>query len=54
MAFKLTAGQRHESRYVENVMDSVQVHQARGRPRRRPKCLAGDKGYSYEPPSIGV
>lgn len=47
MAVKVTPGQRHESREVEAVMSRVRVPQARGRPRRRPKHLAGDKGYSY-------
>jgi len=45
-AFKLSAGQCHESRYVESLMQSVKVFPPRGRPRWRPKPLAGDKGYS--------
>ena len=28
-------------------MDSVSIRQAHGRPRRRPKRLGADKGYSY-------
>lgn len=37
----LTAGQAHESKYFELVMDTVQI----GR-RRRPNAVAADKGYS--------
>jgi transposase len=47
LAMHVTAGQRHESRYVEAVMRKVKVHRHRGRPRWRPKHLAGDKGYSF-------
>ena len=39
----MTAGQCHESKHVEPVMNAVRI----GR-RQRPKKLAGDKGYSYE------
>lgn len=38
----MTAGQCHESRHVEPVLNAVRI----GR-RRRPRRLAGDKGYSY-------
>jgi transposase len=47
MAVTVTAGQRHESTQFEAVMGQVRVPRAKGRPRRRPKKLAGDKGYSY-------
>ena len=47
MAVTVTAGQRHESTQFEAVMDRVRVPGRRGRPRCRPKKLAGDKGYSY-------
>lgn len=44
----LSAGQAHESKYVEPVLDAVRIRRAApGRPRRRPEALAGDKGYSY-------
>lgn len=44
---EIRAGQAHESRYVEPVLDAVRIRRAhRGRPRRRPRRLAGDKGYS--------
>lgn len=38
----LTAGQSHESKSFEAVMDTVKI----GR-RTRPAAIAGDKGYSY-------
>jgi transposase len=47
MAVTVTAGQRHESPQFEAVMGRVRVPRKRGRPRRRPRRLAGDKGYSY-------
>lgn len=47
MAVTVTAGQRHESTQFEAVMGQVRVPRRRGRPRCRPRKLAGDKGYSY-------
>ena len=47
MAVTVTAGQRHESTQFEAVMGQVRVPGRRGRPRSRPRRLAGDKGYSY-------
>jgi transposase len=41
----VTAGQTHESTQVESVMEQIAVPRPIGRPRRRPKRLAGDKGY---------
>lgn len=38
----VTAGQAHESKSFETLMDTVRI----GR-RRRPAAVAGDKGYSY-------
>lgn len=38
----LTAGQTHESKSFEGLMDTVSI-----RRRRRPEAVAGDKGYSY-------
>jgi transposase len=43
----LTAGQRHECTQLEPVLDAIRVPQRRGRPRKRPDRLLGDKGYSY-------
>ncbi len=47
MAVVVTAGQRHESTCFEKVVEAVRIAQPRGRPRCRPRRLAGDKGYSY-------
>ncbi len=38
----MTAGQSHESRSFEELMDTVRIAR-----RRRPDAVAGDKGYSY-------
>ncbi len=43
----LTAGQVHESTQLEPVLDAIRVPRRRGRPRKRPRRLLGDKGYSY-------
>ena len=47
LAAVLTPGQRNESTQFETLMDAVRVPGRRGRPRRRPGAVAGDKGYSY-------
>jgi transposase len=47
LAVAVTAGQRHESKGFEPVLNAVRVPRRRGRPRQRPQRLAGDKGYSY-------
>lgn len=46
----LTPGQRHDSTQLEPVLDAIRVPRpdGRGRPRKRPDHLIGDKGYSYE------
>jgi transposase len=45
----VTAGQRHESTQLEAVLDAIRVPRllGTGRPRKRPKNLIADKGYSY-------
>jgi transposase len=43
LAARLTPGQAHESKSAEVLVDAVRI----GR-RRRPRRVAGDKGYSYE------
>jgi transposase len=52
-----TPGQRHEVTQLEALLDAGAVKRTgpdgrpgRGRPRKRPTKLAGDKGYSY--PSV--
>ncbi len=47
MAATLSAGQRHESTQFRDVLGGVRVPRPVGRPRSRPRALAGDKGYSY-------
>jgi transposase len=43
----LTPGQRHETVAFNELMDRGEVRRpGRGRPRRRPRALVGDKGYS--------
>ena len=46
LAVDVTAGQVHDSQRLEPVLTKVRVRQKRGRPKSRPKRLAGDKGYS--------
>ncbi len=47
MTFVLTAGQCHEAVVFEQLMEQGQVKRSgRGRPRRRPHRVSGDKGYS--------
>jgi transposase len=41
----VTAGQAHESAAFETTVDAVQIPQPIGRPRCRPRRLAGDKAY---------
>jgi transposase len=48
LAALLLPGQAHESTQFEEALDSVQVPQRRGRPRRRPKRLAADRAYSAQ------
>ncbi len=47
MAFVLQPGHQHESTVFEQLMDKGAVKRPhRGRPRRRPKRVSGDKAYS--------
>lgn len=44
----VTAGQAHESKSFEPLLDAVRIPQDRpGRPRTRPSAVAGDRGYSF-------
>lgn len=49
LAIQASAGQAHESCYVRPLLQHVRIPQPCGRPRSRPRFLAGDKGYSYAP-----
>jgi len=57
LVVELTGGQAHEAPVLPRLLDAGAVKRpgpharpGRGRPRLRPKRLAGDKGYSY--PSV--
>ena len=51
IAFVLSGGERHESLYLQPLLESGRVKRAGvGRPRHRPARVVGDKGYSY--PSV--
>lgn len=46
----VSPGQSHESKLLEPVLEAVRLSRPGrrgGRPRTRPRRLAGDKGYSY-------
>lgn len=47
LAAHVTAGQVHETKGFEAVMNRVRIRRPSGRARTRPECLAGDKGYSF-------
>lgn len=50
VALALSAGQRHESRSLERVLDAVYIpRRGRGRPKQRPKRLLADRGYTGAP-----
>jgi len=48
LAVVATPGQRHESTQFETLMNAVRIPQPVGRPRSRPKRVAGDRGYSFQ------
>jgi transposase len=50
----VSAGQAHESRYTLPLLDQGAVRRPRGLIRRRPRQLAGGKGYSYPPLRRGL
>jgi transposase len=47
LAAQVSAGQRHDSVFAEPVLQATRIRRANGRLRARPRCVAGDKGYSY-------
>jgi len=46
LAIHITAGQVHESQGLD-VVDAVRIPRPVGRPRTRPRRIAGDKGYDF-------
>lgn len=46
IAAELSPGQNHETTRFASLVDGIEVRGARGRPRKRPDALAGDKAYS--------
>jgi len=48
LAIEVSAGQCHESQYLEPVMEAIRIPQSVGRPCTRPYTLAGDKAYSSQ------
>jgi transposase len=45
MSVQVTPGQTHESAAFESTVDAVRIKQPNGRPRARPRRIAGDKAY---------
>jgi transposase len=49
LAVEVSAGQQHDSTMFEATLEAfVGIPRRVGRPRRRPRRVAGDKGYSYQ------
>lgn len=44
---EVTAGQVHDSKRIESLLDTSVTLRHLGRPGRKPKRVGGDKGYSY-------
>lgn len=47
LAVAVSAGQAHESRYFEPLLEAVRIRRPSGQTRLRPHRVAGDRGYSY-------
>jgi transposase len=45
----VTEGQRHDSTQLEPALDAIRVPRRRGRPRKRPDRLLGDRAYTDPP-----
>jgi transposase len=46
IAAEVSAGQAHGSKFFERVLQKIAIRAERGRPRKMPEKIAGDKGYS--------
>ena len=49
ISFVLTGGERHDSVALPALLDTGAVRRVRGRPRLRPRRVAGDKAFSGRP-----
>jgi transposase len=49
VTFELTGGERHDSTQLEALLDKGAVRRKRGRPRLRPRRVAGDKAFAGRP-----
>lgn len=47
IAAKITAGQDHESKHFESMMQLIEMRRPSGQRRKRPEAIAGDKAFSY-------
>jgi hypothetical protein len=46
LAVRLTVANRNDSQEALALVDAIPpLHGARGRPRQRPDCVLGDRGY---------
>jgi transposase len=55
MVVAISGGERHESRFVPILMEQGKVKRAGpGRPRVRPRRVAGDQGFSYRAVRISL
>jgi transposase len=49
VTFHLTGGERHDSTALAVLLDTGAVRRKRGRPRLRPRRVAGDKAFAGQP-----
>jgi transposase len=49
VVFHLTGGERHDSTLLPALLDAGAVRRQRGRPRLRPRRVAGDKAFTGRP-----
>ena len=49
VTFHLTGGERHDSVALASLLDDGAVRRKRGRPRLRPRRVAGDKAFAGRP-----
>jgi len=49
VTFHLTGGERHDSTALPVLLDTGAVRRKRGRPRLRPRRVAGDKAFAGQP-----